>query len=937
MKKAILTLLIISTILFAYEDEYIPGEVLIWIDSSYETVCEIDNDGFLVTGVDEVDRLNREIGVVDGKYIIPWNKMGSVHKKKNFYLRNAYKFKLSDKDADIVQICNRYRNLESVKTSDPNHIKPYARRVPNDPRFSSQWHLDQIKAPESWDFTVGDSSVSVCCFESVDWKHPDIGPVLWQNLGEDADGDGHVVERYYDSERGEWSYRFDPGDMNGIDDDSNGYADDFIGYDFIDDLCDYEHIHPEEDCSDYDNDPFDDIGHVGHGTHVSGTMTIASDNGEGVASVGWAPKIACLRTDYTYYQPAYSSWHGAHETMATVAAFAYTNSMGIDVYCLSYGGYSYNGMVATAMQRAWDTCGVVIVAAAGNENTEELSYPASYTHVLGTSATNESDYRAPFSNYGDRIDICAPGVNIWSAMPQHDIIGGDRTIPYEGVDGTSMAAPVVAGVAAVIKSVYPDSSNLFNYLRITEYADPIPDPLYEDRMLGDGRVNLYRSLYQPVFPKFEADSIAIFHDPADEDGRIDIGETGYAVISYSSDPEWQASGDLTLTLSADTNGFDFTTETITLPSIEAGESVNNYSMPLEFTPTSEFGYGKTVKFTFTLESSTGYFRKDTFKILIGYPQVLLYDRDGGELNERFVADDLQRGQIAYDHWDADSLGTIDEDFLLEHYRTVIYINGDNEDTPITEDDIAVFSAFLDDGGGKNFYLSGQYTADSPLITDFIETYFRTEHVLDEVDSRFWGMNVGGVSGDTVSQGMVFNVTMGSDCMGPQYSLGQCRALSGASNSLIYRDHPSYACATRYESAAYKAYFSEFSISGMQGSNPGGNTRYQFLNNLFVWFGMPFFAVEENITSPEKTALSRAYPNPFNSSVNIEFDTPIPTNAEITIFTVDGRAVETIHSGNLTAGKHNFIWKPEQITRSGVYLYSIRTEKETTTDRLLYIK
>jgi hypothetical protein len=394
-------------------DEWLPGSFAIWLDPSFETTCEYDNNGILITGIPEIDELNARYGVTFGEYMFPIRKMRPGRKTYLMDFRNLYEFKVSDLSTDIPALCEVYKSVQGVLECDPNFLIPKMKVTPNDPKFSSQWHLDKIQAIDAWDYTTGDSSVVVSCFESVDWGHKDIGPVLWQNLGEDANGNGATVV-YSRSANG---YIFDRGDVNGIDDDGNGYIDDFIGWDFIRDLCGYDRIHPEEACGFEDNAPMDVIGEVGHGTHVSATMTSATNNGYGCASISWQPRITCLRTEYTYMGDY--GWHGAHETNATIRAFGYAIDNGVDVFCLSYGGYSYSGVVSSVLRRAWDSTGVNIIAAAGNENVAELSYPASYYMVMGVAATEQTDRKAAFSNYGDRIDIAAPGVGIWAAIPRH--------------------------------------------------------------------------------------------------------------------------------------------------------------------------------------------------------------------------------------------------------------------------------------------------------------------------------------------------------------------------------------------------------------------------------------------------------------------------------------------------------------------------------------
>jgi hypothetical protein len=147
--------------------------------------------------------------------------------------------------------------------------------------------------------------------------------------------------------------------------------------------------------------------------------------------------------------------------------------------------------------------------------------------------------------------------------------------------------------------------------------------------LGEGRVNIYKSLFKPVFPLASINSLALDHDPDDADGRINVGETGYKRAEYTFDSDWQASGSLTLSVFPDDTDIILTRGEITLPVTPAGGTVNNFSLPLTFTPGSSFIDGRRVVFHVTLRSSTGYFKTDTISAMIGYPAILVYDSDGG--------------------------------------------------------------------------------------------------------------------------------------------------------------------------------------------------------------------------------------------------------------------------------------------------------------------
>ncbi|MCJ7740309.1 S8 family peptidase [Candidatus Microgenomates bacterium] len=207
--------------------------------------------------------------------------------------------------------------------------------------------------------------------------------------------------------------------------------------------------------------PLDDDSY-GHGTHVAGIAAAATNNGTGVAGLGYNASlmnVKVLGDDGS----GYYSW------IANCITWAADN--GAKVINMSLGGPSKSKTLENAVNYAWQK-GAVIVAAAGNSGNSSPTYPAYYTNVIAVAATDSNDKKASWSSYGRWVDVAAPGVDIYSTFPNHPYTIGKK-LGYDYGSGTSMATPHVSGLAALVWSSSFGTSNANVRKRIESKADKI--------------------------------------------------------------------------------------------------------------------------------------------------------------------------------------------------------------------------------------------------------------------------------------------------------------------------------------------------------------------------------------------------------------------------------------------------------------------------------
>jgi subtilisin family serine protease len=245
-----------------------------------------------------------------------------------------------------------------------------------------------------------------------------------------------------------------------------------------------------------DPDPRDDYG---HGTHCAGIIAAAMNNNVGIAGVAQVKIMAEKVIDNGGW--GYADWFAEGVINAT--------DSGAKILSISLGGYGDSELMHDSLKYAYDA-GVLIVAAAANDNSNIKPYPAGYSEVVAVAATDQNDQKASFSNWGDWIELSAPGVSVYSTMPTYSVTlnGYGYSMNYDYLSGTSMACPHVAGVAALVWSRFPGKSRDWARLWLRSTSDDFGTPGF-DVYYGYGRVNARRAVeYATAQHELEAFSMA---------------------------------------------------------------------------------------------------------------------------------------------------------------------------------------------------------------------------------------------------------------------------------------------------------------------------------------------------------------------------------------------------------------------------------------------
>jgi len=466
---------------------YVPGEIVVQFTIPQKNIMpRMDARGIATLGVSSLDAIAVDYEVTGIKQLFRGSKPKMV-KGRTIDLSRYHKIKFNP-NISLDEVMEAYRGNPYVESVEPIGIhRVYA--TPNDGNFPEQWHLNQasdhdIDAPEAWDIETGSDNIIVAILDSgVRYFHKDLGGsnASYSNPG---GADGNM-----------WINWAEKNGSSGVDDDGNGFVDDWIGWDFVDGGS---NCWSGEDCYDQDNDPRD---FNGHGTHCAGNVGAINNNGYGTCapSGGWGNGTLQPTGNGVSVMACRIGWSGryyfyevGYVRMDFIAeALYYAADNGADIASCSWGSSNTGGLAAAV--NYFVASGGLIFKAAGNDGSQTADYMCSRSDVISVAATDSTDNGADFTTYGTWVDICAPGTGILSCYHDHNDPQSDYVA---AMDGTSMSTPLAASVAALIWS--QNQSWTANQVEEQLYAsaeniDAYLSSKYIGKM-GAGRINAYEAV-----------------------------------------------------------------------------------------------------------------------------------------------------------------------------------------------------------------------------------------------------------------------------------------------------------------------------------------------------------------------------------------------------------------------------------------------------------
>lgn len=389
-------------------------------------------------------------------------------------------------DVDAAWLAAKVSSLPGVEYAEPRYLR-FMQLTP-DEGFRNPYE-DFHQFFDAWDVTQSSSDVIIAIIDSgVDYNHSDLDGKLWENEDEIPD--------------------------NGVDDDGNGFVDDVIGWDF------WASGYSPETFTE-DNDPMMDAND--HGTHVAGIAAAETNNGIGLAGAGFNSRYMAVKAGGVPDNP--NTDEDESQSIAFgFEAIHYAAKNGADIINCSWGGYGSSEAEKDVIEYA-TSLGAVVIGAAGNEGSGDVIFPAAYKDALAVGSVEPgTNAKATYSNFGLNLDVLATGSGIKSTVGNNE---------YGIKSGTSMATPVVSGLAALLRSLNPG----WSAKRIATHIRASSIPLDNGILLGHGKIDAYQAVTNS-YPGIEITDVSFVNENDEklgfeEQGRIEVTLANYGTATSS--------------------------------------------------------------------------------------------------------------------------------------------------------------------------------------------------------------------------------------------------------------------------------------------------------------------------------------------------------------------------------------------------------------------
>lgn len=641
--------------------DYAAKTIIIRVQPGYRSLCS-NNE----IAIPALQKVMAELNITSFKKVFPNHQppeqMYNSFGKKYADLSLIYEITYAA-NADLIKSVNRLLQTEVLVYAEPKFI-PKVCFNPNDPLFSQQNWLNIISAPQAWNVSQGDTNVVIGITDTgTDPDHPDLAANLKRNYA-------------------------DP--INGTDDDGDGYVDNFNGW----------------DVGENDNNTI--VGNCAtcsHGSHVSGCAAAVTNNNTGVASPGFNCKFLPVKI-----ANASGALSMAYE------GITYAADHGCQIINCSWGGPGGSSFGQDVIDYATINKNSLVIAAAGNNNSSSEFFPAAYQYVVCVGSTNSVDGKSSFSNYGTYLDVCAPGSSILSTYYDNN---------YSQQSGTSMASPIVAGAAGLVKAVFPT----YNALQIGEQLRVTCDNIYNlsanagyQFQLGNGRINMLNAITLSG-PSVRMENII---SPDNNDNVLVIGDTmriSGDIINYLS-----PTTNLTATLST-TSSFVTIIDNSTLVGALGTLALTNTSIDpftVKVNPSAPQNAVIPFRLTFTDGSYTAV---QSFTVTVNVDYINIMNNDVFTTN-------TSRGRIGYNtdgQLDGKGFDYNDEGSMMYEGGLMIgrnsnvsdVVRGDNG-TTADEDFVSMQNVAKNDPGvWSDFDTYGQFNDNSAAVPHNVSVRHRT--------------------------------------------------------------------------------------------------------------------------------------------------------------------------------------------------------------------